>query len=353
MSASQYERQAQGKRKQLVDAEKKAGEYRSKESRKRADAMKARTAAQKTKSEASRRMKLSESERREKEAVDAGRKAAQWQTRASNYSKELATLQGKLERAAHSEAEAAERKRKREQQRADQVSAALRTEFEERATSVERLARQALRQLPAPKQEKLRVLMLGASSEGDLRVGREQKRIRQAVESALHRDQIELDVRTAATVEDLMDGVMKFRPHVVHFSGHSNEDLLVFERELDAPHKGVPTAARAFSKVMNATDSPPILVMLNSCKSAAQIDELVADVVPFAIGMADSIGDSDAISYAAIFYAAVANGQSIMSSHLMGQAALELTGLDAAELPVLAVAEDVDPSTTILVAPLE
>src|SRR5262245_638927 len=53
------------------------------------------------------------------------------------------------------------------------------------------------RHIRAPKPEKLRVLILGASSEGGLRVGREQKRIRSAAESALHRDLIELDVRPA------------------------------------------------------------------------------------------------------------------------------------------------------------
>jgi hypothetical protein len=50
----------------------------------------------------------------------------------------------------------------------------------------------------------------------------------------------------------------------------------------------------------------------------------VAQVVPFAIGMADSIDDGDAINYAAQFYAAIANGRSINASHLSGQAALEL-----------------------------
>ena len=74
-----------------------------------------------------------------------------------------------------------------------------------------------VRQLRAPKPENLRVLILGASAEGDLRVGREQKRIRAAVESALHRDQIDLDVRPAATTADLLDGITQFRPHVVHF----------------------------------------------------------------------------------------------------------------------------------------
>jgi len=197
------------------------------------------------------------------------------------------------------------------------------------------------------------VLLLGASSEGDLRVGREQKRIRSAVESALHRDLIELDVRPAATASDLLDGITKFRPHVVHFSGHSNEDLIVFEHDTDAPHAGHVVTARAFSRAIAATDDPPLLVLLNACKSAAQIDQLVADVVPFAIGMADSIDDGDAINSAAQFYASIANGQSVRSAHLSGQAALEMAGLDGAELPTLAAAPDVDPGATILVEPTD
>ena len=184
-------------------------------------------------------------------------------------------------------------------------------------------------------------------------MGREQKRIRAAVESALHRDQIELDVRPAATTHDLLDGITKFRPHVVHFSGHSNEDLIVFEDEQDAPHSGVIVTARAFANAIRATDDPPLLVLLNSCKSAAQIDDLVDQVVPFAIGMADSIDDADAINYAAQFYAAIANGQSVNSAHLAGQVRLELDGLDSADLPTLAWAPDVDPTTTILVRPID
>ncbi|WP_198519530.1 hypothetical protein [Microbacterium sp. BR1] len=145
-----------------------------------------------------------------------------------------------------------------------------------------------------------------------------------------------------------------FRPHVVHFSGHSKRrpDRSFFEElKADEPHEGVIVTARAFARAISATDDPPLLVLLNSCRSAAQIDDLVAQVVPFAIGMADSIEDADAINYAAQFYAAVANGQSINSSHLSGQAALELAGLESADLPTLAWAPDVDPSATILVSP--
>jgi hypothetical protein len=67
--------------------------------------------------------------------------------------------------------------------------------------------------------------------------------------------------------------------------------------------------------------------------------------------MADEVEDVDAITYAAQFYAAVANGQSVRSAHLSGRAALELAGLVGADLPTLAVATGVDPAEVVLVEP--
>ena len=351
MSASQYRGQLERKRKQRVDADRMVGGYRSKESTKRAQAAKARQAASKTRSESTMKTKLREAERNEKEAESAGKEASRWQTKAAGYAKEESALQTKLARAERSESDAAERRRRRDQLQADRLAVAEKVALTSRINRTESAVDYALRQLPAPKSEKLRVLILGASSEGDLRVGREQKRIRSAVESALHRDQIDLDVRPAATTTDLLDGIARFRPHVVHFSGHSDEDLIVFEDEKDEPHAGAVITAAAFSNAIRATDDPPVLVLLNSCNSASQIDALVAEVVPFAIGMAEEIDDGDAINYAAQFYASIANGQSINSAHLAGRVRLELDGLDGAELPTLAWAPDVDPTSTILVRP--
>lgn len=351
MSASQYRSQLERKRTQRVDAERRAGEYRIKESKKRADAAKAAEAARKTKSSSTATTKLNEAARREREAAAAGKDANQWQTRASNYAKEEAAIASRLARAERAEADAAERDRKRAEQKLQRDLLAARTAQQARPVLTPGFVEQVARQLRPAKPENLRVLILGASADGELRVGREQKRIRGAVESALHRDRVELDVRPAATAQDLLDGITKFRPHVVHFSGHSNTDLIVFEDEKDEPHEGVIVTAGAFSRAIRATDEPPLLVLLNACHSAAQIDDLVAEGVPFAIGMSDEIGDTDAINYAAQFYASVANGQSINSSHLAGQAFLELAGLDGADLPTLAHAPDVDPSTTVLVKP--
>jgi len=351
MSANMYRGQLDRKRKQRLDAEKKAAENRAKESAKRNEAAKTRQAAVKTKSSSTQASKFREAERKENDAASAAKAAADWARKASRYAAEETSLIRKVSKAEQSEALAEEKKRRRAQQQADQRAAAERRSLESRVTRAEHGMTHAPRELPEPKPEKLRVLILGASSEGDLRVGREQKRIRAAVESALHRDLVELDVRPAATTADLLDGITKFRPHVVHFSGHSNADLIVFEDEDDNPHEGVIVTAAAFAHAVQATDDPPLLVLLNSCNSAAQIDDLVDSVTPFAIGMADTIADVDAINYAAQFYAAVANGQSIGSAHASGQAALELAGVDGAELPTLAWAEDVDPNTTILVTP--
>lgn len=353
MSASQYRGQLDRKRKQRMDAEKRAGEYRNKETVKRSAAAKSRSAADKATSTGVASSKRRQSERYENDAAAAGKEANRWQDKAIAYTREELSLQGKLLTAERSEADAAERKRKREQQQTDRRMAADSAVLNRRIVQAEAMASSVVRRLPSPKPERLRILILGAASEGDLRIGREQKRIRAAVESALHRDLVELDVRPAATTSDLLDGITKFRPHVVHFSGHSNEDLIMFERDQDEQHEGVIVSARAFASAVKATDDPPLLVLLNSCNSAAQIDQLVNEVTPFAIGMADEINDGDAITYAAQFYAAVANGQSIQSAHFSAQAALELGGLEGAELPTLAWAADVDPSCTVLVRPAQ
>ncbi|MFF0766140.1 CHAT domain-containing protein [Streptomyces sp. NPDC003737] len=222
--------------------------------------------------------------------------------------------------------------------------------IETRLTATEGQVSMVLRELRAPKPEKLRVLMLGAASVGDLRVGREQARIRAAVEKALHRDLVELDVHPAATTDHLLDGLTRFRPHVVHFSGHSTQDLIVFEHDIDRRHKGAIVTVKAFARAIAAADEPPLLVLLNSCHSAAQTKHLL-ETVPFAIGMSDEIGDVDAITYAARFYASVADGQSIYAAHALGQAAVELNGLPDHDLPTLDHAPDVDPRSTFLVKP--
>lgn len=346
MNSDYYRRQLLRKQEQQAAAERKAGDARKKEADKRAAAAKAKAAASGTKSEITRRSKHRDAERYEKAANDAAKDAAVAQGKVASLAKDIATLQARLSKAEQDEARKQQAEHAAARRRADQDHQQLMARLARTEADVSEL-----REMRPPKAERLRILMLAASSEGDLRVGREQTRIRRATESALHRDLIEFEVKTSATTDDLLDGLVRFRPHVVHFSGHSSKDLLVFENDVDAPHTGVDVGADAFARTLGAVSDPPLLVMLNSCESADQAARLVERVVPFAIGMSESVEDGTAISYAARFYTSIADGTSLYEAHELGRASLALNGLTGAELPQLFHAADADPGSLTLVVP--
>jgi hypothetical protein len=370
MSVTMYRSQHKQKSQSQAAAAKQAAELRRKEAAKRHEAAKAYESASKTSSPSTQKMRLSAANSAVAAANKYGKDAADLEAKAAKYGVEVANLSEKLskaelaeansaerkrkaaadqaERRRKSEADRAERERKAEQLKAEQEAAAQRLSLEQRINWTEAKADHALRQLSKPKRERLRVLMLAASPEGDLRLGREQGKIQRAVEATLHRDYVDLRLCPSATTDDLLDGITKFRPHVVHFSGHSDDRVIEFEADVDDFHKGVIVTAEAFANACKATDEPPTLIVLNSCESAPQADALVDLFAPLAIGMTGTIDDSDAITYATRLYAAIANGQSVNSAHLSARAAVQILGGDH-DRPHLAVAGDVDASQVMLV----
>ncbi|NUV66582.1 hypothetical protein G6W57_05575 [Streptomyces sp. CAI-121] len=346
MDADHCRRRLEELRRSAISVERKAAEYRRREADHRARAVRERRSAARAGSPGIAAARARQADRHEEAAAVEGRKAASWTARAVRIEGQADRLERTLARLL----EKAEHTRLSEQRATEERFEERHRRVEERMTETEEQVGTVLRELRAPKPEMLRVLMLGAAAGGDLRIAREQKRIRDAVRLSLHRDLVELDARLAATAEDLLDGLSAFRPHVVHFSGHSSEELIVFERDVDERHEGAIVSAEAFARAIAAVDEPPLLVLLNSCGSAAQAPGLLA-TVPLAIGMSGSIGDLDAIAYAARFYASVANGQSIGGAHALGRSAIDTAGLPDHELPTLFHRDDVAPRATYLVTP--
>lgn len=320
-----------------------------KEAARRSEATKARAAAARTSSASTATTKAKEAARRETEANAAGKEVGAWQKKAAEYGKQEAAIQDKLIRAEQSEATALERKHTAERRRDSASISDYRAAIGDRLDQQGQQLDLVIRAIREPKPELLRILMLSASSAGDLRIGREAKRIRAAIHNALGRDLVQIDVRTAATTEDLLDGLTGFRPHIVHFSGHSNEHFVVFEDDVDQGNEGVDIPADVFARALASVDDAPLLVVMNSCNSAQQAARLVDSIVPFAIGMSEEINDNDAIVYAAKFYAAIADGQSIASSDRIGRVALELSGLPGSDLPTLSWASGSDPTSAWLI----
>jgi hypothetical protein len=208
----------------------------------------------------------------------------------------------------------------------------------------------AMSRLRPPQAEPLRILYLTAASRGGLRVDEEMRRVKAGVHAATHRDLVQIEHKPAATTSDLLDGLTQFKPHVVHFSGHADEAVLEFDTGSDRPGPGRRVSAEAFARAISAVDAPPTLVVLNACRSEVQLAGLL-DGVPLAIGMSDNIGDADAMAFAARFYAAVADGQSVQGAYRVAKVAMELSGLPDADLPILVNDPAVDPADVMLVIP--
>ena len=349
MSVQQYLRDLESLRKKHVDAEKKVAKYRTIESKKRSEADKAEADAFRTSRSNTRKSRLAQKERRLRDAQRAAEEACKWESKVADYSKKENDLQKKLMREQAKEASNAEKKRNQVHKREIRRLQAAQRNVQSRLTDTETDIQSVMRTFPSAKQEKLRILVLTANPCGNLRTEREQKRISEAVRKATHRDWIEIKYLPAATVEDLFDGLSQFLPHVLHFSGHSDDFSILLEEDKDSSNNGLLVTADALKRALVAVDNPPAVVVLNSCKSAGQLAAIVGDEIPFAIGMLDSVEDENAINFAARFYASIANGQSLGSSVSTAQAYLRMKGFQDSELPFLEHAIDADSKSLFLV----
>jgi hypothetical protein len=285
-----------------------------------------------------------------KKAADLSKKLA------DNSSKQTATV-GRLNAAI----KAAQRK--------DDLEASRRRAAEKaHARDIARASRPTViaevRIVAPPKPEELRVLYLAANPHGDLRVEVEVRTVRQAVRQALHRDQVAIDHRPAATPEDLLEGMNDVRPHVVHFAGHGGGQGVLFDDALirdepdpdpdddtDTDDVGRPVDFGLLARALAATDHPPILLVLNACDTLDGAETLL-DAVPVVIAMASSVTDLAATVFAARFYAAVASGQSVQAALDQGAVAVDMAGLDEGWIPTTLAREDVTLADLVLVQPL-
>ncbi|HEX8114749.1 MAG TPA: CHAT domain-containing protein [Kofleriaceae bacterium] len=165
---------------------------------------------------------------------------------------------------------------------------------------------------------------------------------------------------------DLLAGLRKYSPSVVHFSGHGTSPTtgapvhrpgrrdietsvhghrlagLCFQR----PDGGVEVVSPgALKDTLRAVGSSVRLVVLNACYSELQAKALRAHV-DCVIGTRGTIQDDAAIHFATGLYGGLAGGASIASAFKQGVAALSLKGL--ADRPQLLVRPGVDASTMVL-----
>ena len=147
----------------------------------------------------------------------------------------------------------------------------------------------------------LRILFLASdpSNASRLHLGKELQSVRDKLDDNLH---FEIKDHLATKPNDVMNEIMNYKPHIVHFSGHGNETgELCFEDE-QGKAKSMPPEALA-SLFRLATDHVKC-VIVNTCYAEKQANA-IAQYVPVVIGTKKEISDDAAFNFSTGFYTAL------------------------------------------------
>lgn len=176
--------------------------------------------------------------------------------------------------------------------------------------------------------KKPKVSLLFLSSEptdaSRLRVAQEQRDVSEVLRLASARN-VAMNSRFAVRARDLSDALHEHRPTIVHFSGHGTASGEICVEDVN----GVVAAASATALGTLFAEFADTIqcVVLNSCYSARQADE-IAKSVAFVVGFAKPVDDGAAIAFATGFYKAVAAGRKYADSFRLGLAEMRLEGFD-------------------------
>lgn len=156
---------------------------------------------------------------------------------------------------------------------------------------------------------KINVLVIFANPRGTnpLRLGTEDRVIRESVKLSRYRDNISLTIRHATTVHDLRRSLLEENYQIIHISGYGTGMGLVLENELGDRYV-VPQ--QALADLFQAYSPPIQCTILNACYSISQ-GQLTSLGVPFTIAMEGPISDEAAIEFSRGFYDAIGAGREI------------------------------------------
>jgi hypothetical protein len=164
-----------------------------------------------------------------------------------------------------------------------------------------------------PSIDKIRILFLTANptDTNRLRLDEESRAIDQSLRRAEFRDRFVLEQFQAVRVSDLQECLLRFKPHIVHFSGHGSEEGEIYLQDSNGMSR--PVSEKSLGKLFAVLKDNIRCVVLNACYSRTQADA-IAEHIDAVVGMSTAIGDQAAISFSAAFYQALAYGRDLQTA---------------------------------------
>lgn len=179
-----------------------------------------------------------------------------------------------------------------------------------------------------------RVLFVYCNPDGgdQLKLHAEQRAIKEALRRGPNANKFKLDDLPAATTNDLRRALLSEQFDIIHFSGHADEQYLVFEDEKNEPIEVPITAIAAL-----IGEYPSVkCVILNACETGKALTVPISSIT---IGMEKSIPDQSAIEFARGFYDALAAGMTIKRAYNEGIHAVNLSGRDSSFIRIIEALE--------------
>lgn len=164
--------------------------------------------------------------------------------------------------------------------------------------------------------------------------------IERELRMASHRDALEFHSKWAVTVDDMMRHLGELKPTIIHFSGDSADagGGIHLQGDRDAAQL---VTGRALTMMIRSAAASARVVVLNACYSEPQADA-VRSVVDCVVGMAGTIGNAAARSFAVAFYRALGNGSSVGNAVDQAVAVLAAKGMPEEVMPRCVTRDGID-----------
>ncbi|MEL6128429.1 MAG: AAA-like domain-containing protein [Cyanobacteria bacterium J06627_3] len=177
------------------------------------------------------------------------------------------------------------------------------------------------------------ILTANPSDTSRLRLDEEVREIQEGLNLSAGRDSFNVVSQWATRPDDLRRALLKYRPQIVHFSGHGAGSAgLLLENDVG---NAKPVSGDALSLLFSLFPSVEC-VLFNACYSQVQADA-IAKHIDHVIGMSEAMGDRAAIEFAVGFYDALGYGHPVPFAYELGLSAIALEGLDDVATPTLKV----------------
>lgn len=182
--------------------------------------------------------------------------------------------------------------------------------------------------------DKIKILFLGANPADihQLQLGKEAREIEAKIQAASLREYFELETQWAVRPADLMEALLRFQPHIVHFSGHGSPTEEIILEDNDG--KSRPVSKQALIGLFKVLKDNVRIIVLNSCYSRPQAEAL-SELIDYTVGASKAIKDKSAVAFAAAFYLALAYGRSVQDAFNLARLQIDIDGLPGSDIPTL------------------